>query len=89
MTLKLLLGTLDTIIQNHFKFNMIGLMLKGIVYFLKLLEIGMHTLILLYLLLNILRIASLVLSFVDPGECMSVDMSPVSYSDSDSDKIDI
>ena len=27
----------------------------------------------------------MVLSFVDPGECMSVDVSPVSYSDSDSD----
>ena len=27
----------------------------------------------------------IVLSFVDPGECMSVDVSPVNYSDSDSD----
>ena len=29
----------------------------------------------------------MVLSFVDPGECMSVDVSPVNYSDSDSDPI--
>ena len=27
----------------------------------------------------------MVLSFVDPGECVSVDVSPVNYSDSDSE----
>ena len=48
MTLKPLLGTLETIIQNHFKSHMLGLMLIGIVSFLKLLEIGMHSLHLLY-----------------------------------------
>ena len=42
MTLKPLLGTLEAIIQNHFKSHMLGLMLIGIVSFLKLLEIGMH-----------------------------------------------
>ena len=32
MTLKPLLGTLETIIQNHFKSHLLGLMLKGIVF---------------------------------------------------------
>ena len=50
MTFKRLLGTLETIIQNHFKPQ---------VSFLKLLEIGMHCLHLLYPLLNVLRNASL------------------------------
>ena len=59
MTLKSLLGTLEIIIQNHFKSHMLGLMLIGIVSFPKLLEIGMHSLHLLYPLLNVLRIASL------------------------------
>ena len=57
--LKTLLGILETIIQNHFKSHMLGLMLIGIVSFLKLLEIGMHSLHLLYPLLNVLRFASL------------------------------
>ena len=59
MTLKPLLGILETIIQNHFKSHMLGLKLIGIVSFLKLLEIRMHSLHLLYPLLNVLRIASL------------------------------
>ena len=59
MTLKPLLGTLETIIQNHFKSHMLGLRLISTVSFLKLLEIGMHSLHLLYPLRNILRIASL------------------------------
>ena len=59
MTLKSLLGILEIIIQNHFKSHMLEPMLIGIVSFLKLLEIGMHSLHLLYPLLNLLRIASL------------------------------
>ena len=51
--------SLFTIIQNHFKSHMLELMLIVIVSFLKLLEIGMHSLHLLYPLLNLLRIASL------------------------------
>ena len=47
------------IIQNHFKSHMLGLMLIGIVSFLKLLEIDMHSLHLLFPLLIVLRIASL------------------------------
>ena len=50
---------LETIIQNHFKSHMPELMLIGTVYSLKLLEIGMNFLHLLYPLLNIVRIASL------------------------------
>ena len=59
MTLKPLLGILETIIQKHFKSHILGLMFLGIVSFLKLLEIGMYSLQLLYPLLNLLRIASL------------------------------
>ena len=38
LTLKPLLSTLETIIQNHFKSSMLGLMLIGIFSFLKLLD---------------------------------------------------
>ena len=57
--LKTPLRHIRTTIQNHFKSHMLRLMLIGIVSFLKLLEIGMHYLHLLYLLLIVLRIASL------------------------------
>ena len=57
--LKTPLRHAKTIIQNHFKSHMLGLVLIGIVSFLKLLEIGIHSLHLLYPLLNVLRIASL------------------------------
>ena len=65
--LKPLLGTLETIIQNHCNSLMLGLMPISIVSFPKLLEIRMHSLHLLYPLLNVLRIA-----YLDSHHCKSV-----------------
>ena len=51
--------TQETTIQNHFKSHMPELMFIGTVSSQKLLEIGMHSLHMLYPLLKVLRIASL------------------------------